>query len=73
MNNEITEMIMKDCDLLNLYQNDKTFKNCIETANDYNMDKISTLIFALLEGYKEKDNIFKNYVKEMEKRGSTFV
>jgi len=48
-------------ELRELYQNDDTFRKCIDEAVVNQMDIQSTLIFTMVRGYEVKNNIKNNY------------
>ena len=48
-------------ELRELYQNDNTFRKCIDEAVVNQMDIQSALIFTMVRGYEVKNNIKNNY------------
>lgn len=60
---KILNRIYEDQDLINLYQNDACFRSSIEIAVESNKSWEDTIIFALKNGYKFKQEIFEQSVK----------
>jgi len=63
MEKAILQVISGNLELIELYQNDYIFKECITRAIDNNMSVENALIFALIQGYKLKDKYYETIIE----------
>lgn len=63
MKTGIYNLLNDDKELMDLYNTDATFKKSIQAGYQSEMSSDKILIFALKNGYKEKQDIFNKYVE----------
>jgi len=73
METGIFNVLNDDKELMDLYQNDAVFKKSIDAGYYSEMSADKILIFALKNGYEEKQKIYNDFVEYKRYESNTII